>query len=75
MTNRQHEAVLELNNWVRRGGTATNFTALLYTLIAKADWENSEKLRIAFPEEVWAYDKWMGLTAQEAEEFLTGAKP
>lgn len=35
------------------------FTAQLLRLIAKADRENREKLRLGFPEEVAAYEEWM----------------
>jgi len=35
------------------------FTAKLLRLIAKADHENREKLRLGFPEEVAAYERWL----------------
>ncbi len=39
-------------------GFEDNFTAKLLRLIMKADSENLEKLRLAFPEEVEAYEIW-----------------
>lgn len=51
----QH-AVRQLFYWARGG--QTNFTALLYDLIAKADPQNLARLRRAFPAEVTAWEKW-----------------
>jgi len=51
------EAVSELYHWAR-GNEPTNFTALLYTLIAKADSENYASLKLASPLEVQAYESW-----------------
>lgn len=34
------------------------FTARLLRLIAKADWENREKLREVYPEAVEAFEAW-----------------
>lgn len=39
-------------------GGATNFTAMLFDLIAKADTNNKAKLGRAFPVEVAAYLEW-----------------
>jgi len=36
------------------------FSAKLLRLIAKADAENREKLRLGFPEEVAFYENWTG---------------
>lgn len=41
-------------------GEGSWFTARLLRLIAKADSDNREKLRMGFPEEVAAYEKHMG---------------
>lgn len=38
---------------------ATNFTAQLFRLIAKADYPNQHRLRGAFPKEVELYEWWM----------------
>lgn len=35
------------------------FSAHLFRLIAKADFENRAKLRLAFPEHVRAWEQWM----------------
>jgi hypothetical protein len=40
------------------GGHGDWFTAELLRLIAKSVAENRERLRIAFPEEVAAYESW-----------------
>jgi hypothetical protein len=37
---------------------ATNFGAQLFRLIAKADFENRERLREIFPSHVELYEKW-----------------
>lgn len=50
-------AVFELEMWQRRSAT-TNFSALLYDLIAKADQHNFARLTIAFPFHVQAYVLW-----------------
>ena len=34
------------------------FTCHLLRLISRADFENRQKLRLAFPEEVLAYEQW-----------------
>jgi len=44
------QAEKELYYWQMAGGT--NFSALLYKLIAKADGINRNKLRVSYPEEV-----------------------
>lgn len=41
-----------------RGANQTNFTTQLLNLIGKADDENLERLRIAFPETVRAWQDW-----------------
>ncbi len=50
------EAVRELYFWTMGGGT--NFHALLYTLIQKADMDNRRRLANGFPEEVRAFLIW-----------------
>ena len=40
------------------------FTAKLLRLIAKADSHNRSKLRLAYPEEVRAYEEWLQSPAQ-----------
>ena len=40
-------------------GEGTWFHVWLARLIAKADSENLERLRVGFPEEVAAYERWM----------------
>lgn len=39
------------------------FSAELVRLIAKADKENRERLRIAFPDHVEAYERWMNASS------------
>lgn len=50
-------AVFELHNALYRQD-ATNFTALLYNLLFKADPKNHEKIRAGFPAEVLALELW-----------------
>ena len=44
---------------ILQAGEGDWFTAQLLRLIAKADRLNRERLRIAFPEEVRAYEAWL----------------
>ena len=39
-------------------GSGDWFSAQLLRLIAKADWNNRERIRLGFPEHVAAYDAW-----------------
>lgn len=41
-----------------KGENRDNFSFLLFRLIAKADFQNLERLRLAFPVEVWMFEKW-----------------
>jgi hypothetical protein len=50
-------AIWELYYW-QRLSDASNFTAILYTLISKADILNRAKLTMAFPYECVAYELW-----------------
>lgn len=61
------ECVKHLYRW-KIGHDTTNFHALLYTLIAKADGENLGKLRRGFRDEVQAYEDWK-LSPSEEEFF------
>ena len=62
-----HRAVQELYYWQRRDD-ASNFTALLYRLISKADIVNSARLELAFPSEFMAFTLWQD--APNEEEFF-----
>ena len=70
MKNTLEDAVRELYVWQRLGADATNFTARLYELIAKADPTNKEALRKGFPIEVTAYEAWQ-YSVDEAEFFAS----
>ena len=50
------KAEKELYYFQMAGGTS--FSVILYKLIAKADWNNIEKLRLAFPEEVAVWERY-----------------
>ncbi len=50
------QAAFDLYLW--QCGGATNFTAMLFDLIAKADANNKAKLSRAFPVEVATYVEW-----------------
>ncbi len=56
------EAIKELYYW-QQNGNLDNFHALLFRLIAKADYGNKLNLSRAFPAEVLAFTLW-----QEAED-------
>lgn len=58
-----HILAVERLYWWQHGGT--NFTSLLYDLIAKADNENKERIRLAFPHEVKAYLEWFNMPSAE----------
>lgn len=55
---------MPLSEWDRKNigaiiaGSGDWFTADLLRLIAKADATNRSKLRVMFPEEVAAYERW-----------------
>lgn len=53
----------EIEHW-QNGGT--NFNSLLFTLIQKADHENTEKIRLGFPDHVDALCEWMNSDQPEA---------
>lgn len=40
-------------------GSADNFRALVFRMLWKADFENKDKMRLAWPEEVAFYDEYM----------------
>ena len=61
------EAVQELWYW-QYGNEPTNFTTLLYKLIAKADMGNKARLAAAFPMEFEAFQEWT--EALDAIEFF-----
>ena len=48
------------------GWQGSSFKAKLFRLIAKADSVNKEKLRLAFPEEVAAYEAYLENNNDEA---------
>ncbi len=60
----QH-AIEELYYW-QRVDHASNFTTILYTLISKADINNSMRLAYAFPAEWNAYRLWQDSPDEEA---------
>jgi hypothetical protein len=45
------------------GGSATSFTGMLLTLIAKADPQNMMRLELAFPRQVAAWHTWMAMAS------------
>lgn len=61
------EAGQELRNWLRNSD-ASNFSALLFVLITKADSSNKYRLRIAFPHYVHVFEDWH--RSENPEEFL-----
>lgn len=65
------DAVKELWYW-QYGTNPTNFTSVLYTLIAKADLGNKARLETAFPMECEAFDLWQ--EAPDADEFFNSFK-
>ena len=64
------EVIHELSVWLT--GTATNFNALLFTLIAKADPVRKAELRAAFPLFVEVYDDWQA--SMDPDKFLAGGR-
>ncbi len=64
------EAVTELY-FSMFGNHPTNFHSALYRLIEKADHTNREKLRLAYPDEVMAWEEWHKAES-ESEFFLRG---
>jgi hypothetical protein len=46
------------------GSNPTNYHAVLYQLINKADMQNKELLRLAYPMEVHAYEEWESSKSQ-----------
>ena len=61
-------AVKELYYWQVRGPEATNFTAILYTLMQKGSGGNRERLGLGFPWELEAWRQWT--LASDAEAFF-----
>ncbi len=49
-------------------GRGTWFTSHLLRLIAKADAQNRESIRLGFPEHVAAWDRWQASTGEFAEQ-------
>ncbi len=60
-------AVIFLHRW-KIGHDTTNFHALLFTLISKADINNRANLRMGFREEVQAFEDWQS-SPNESEFF------
>ncbi len=58
-------AVKELYWWQVHGPEATNFTALLYTLMQKGSGGNRERLGLGFPWEFEAWKQWNASPTQE----------
>lgn len=58
------DSVAHLFRWCF-GIDTSNFHAILFTLIAKADLENRERLRIGFENEVKAYEDWQKTESQD----------
>lgn len=56
MNTQLKKAALSLYHWQCSG--SNNFTSQLFDLIAKADFRNREKIRNAFPMEVFVYCEW-----------------
>jgi len=67
MQNSYNKTVKELKHYLDTPN-ATNFSAKLFQLIAKADFENLEKIRLGFPDEVKAYEDFM--FSENAENFF-----
>ena len=61
-------AVKELYYWQAHGPEATNFTAILYTLMQKGSHGNRERLGLGFPWELEAWRQWNA--SPTAEEFF-----
>jgi hypothetical protein len=55
------------------GGDETSFTGDLLRLIAKADLENRQRLRLAFPRQVHAWETWMSMRPTPTGEQLLAA--
>lgn len=55
-----NKAVFELYYW--QVGDGTNFHAMLFDLIQKADMQNLVRLQKAFPAEVQAWKMWLAAT-------------
>lgn len=47
---------IDIPHW--QNGTGDWFTVKLLALIAKADGQNRERIRLGFPQEVEAYERW-----------------
>lgn len=60
------KAVRELKNW-QDNLFSSNFSAMLYNLICKADIDNKKKLLKGFPARMCAYILWY--TSKDKEEF------
>lgn len=68
-------ALIELETWQNNPG-ATNFTSILYNLMAKADKENQEKLFNGFPVRTTAYILWFNSTDKKElyDTYVKGKK-
>ena len=53
----EHVLYIDIPHW--QNGTGDWFTIKLLALIAKADPQNRERIRLGFPQEVEAYERWM----------------
>ncbi len=53
----QHVLTIDIPHW--QMGSGDWFTIKLLTLIAKADGQNRERIRLGFPQEVEAYERWL----------------
>lgn len=58
------KAVKELYYW-QYSDNPTNFTAILFRLMQKADPSNRRKLRVGFPIECAAYQEWCASPTQD----------
>lgn len=58
------KAVFDLKIWQQ--GESTNFTTMLYELIAKADFHNKVLLSMGFPVHVAVYSAWQQAPTQSA---------
>ena len=67
-TMNRKEAKEQLRTWVE-DKRADNFHSLLYTLIAKSDNGNRERLRKGFPNEVAVYEDWFRDSCSDLEDF------
>lgn len=54
----EHIKKIDIPAW--QHGSGDWFTVKLLALIAKADGQNKERIRLGFPEAVQAYEEWYG---------------